>query len=143
LGDFDIVSKLNWKGNGEHGQKRASTAFWYQCILSQVLICVLITFWSYLTFWWGNGVKGPNCSLILVLYAKGGEIKAKTTGSANHLWISKKLVLASLCLIKTLLLQKLFSYGGENWLWEKGEFLAFDKNSLERSFELSKQVLLM
>jgi hypothetical protein len=30
-------------------------------------------------------------------------------------------------LIKTLLLQKLFSYGGEFRLWEKGESLAFDQ----------------
>jgi hypothetical protein len=78
-------------------------------------------------FWWGNGVKGPNNYPILVLNAKGGEIKAKATGSANHLWISKMLVLDSCCLIKTLLLQKLFSYGGKIWLWEKGGVLAFDQ----------------
>jgi hypothetical protein len=62
-----------------------------------------------------------------VLNDKGGEIKAKATGSANHLWISKIVELDSLCLIKTLLLQKVFSYGGENRLWEMGEFLAFDQ----------------
>jgi hypothetical protein len=45
--------------------------------------------WSYLTFLLGNEVKGPNSSSVLVLNAKGGEIKAKAIGSANHLWISK------------------------------------------------------
>jgi hypothetical protein len=72
-------------------------------------------------------LKWPNSSPVLLLNAKGGEIKAKATGSANHLWISNILVLDSWYLIKTLLLQKLFSYGGEIWLWEKGEFLAFDQ----------------
>jgi hypothetical protein len=55
-----------------------------------------------------------------VLNAKGGEIKAKANGPTNHLSISKIVELESLCLIKTLLLQKLFSYGGEFRLWEKG-----------------------
>jgi hypothetical protein len=34
-------------------------------------------------FWWGNGVKGAKNDPILVLNAKGGEIKAKATGSAT------------------------------------------------------------
>jgi hypothetical protein len=74
-----------------------------------------------LTFWWGNEVKGPQRSPVLVLNAKGGEIKAKANGSANHLWISKILELESLWLIKTLLLQKeVVLLWGEVWLWEKG-----------------------
>jgi hypothetical protein len=93
-----------------------------------------------LTFWWGNGVKGPTSSTILVLNAKGGEIKAKATGSANHLWISKVMELDSLCLIKTLLLQKNVLLRGENWLWEKGG--VFDIFTLERSLDLPKQVCL-
>jgi hypothetical protein len=101
-------------------KERASTAFRYQRILSQVLICVLIVFWSYLTFLRGNGVKGQNSSPILVLNAKGGEIKAKATRSANHLWISKFQNFRVRILGVTLLLPKLFSYGGEIWLWEKG-----------------------
>jgi hypothetical protein len=112
--------------------------------LSQVLICVLIAFCSYLTFWWGNGVKGPKNSPVLVLDAKEGDIKAKAIGSANHLWISKIVELDSWCLIKTLLLRKLFSYEGEVWLWEKGRvFWHFIKFTLERSFDLPKQVFLM
>jgi hypothetical protein len=62
-----------------------------------------------------------------VLHANGGEFKAKANESVKHLRISKIVELDSLCLIKTLLLQKLFSYGGEIRLWEKGEFLAFDQ----------------
>jgi hypothetical protein len=41
--------------------------------------------------------------------------------------ISKIVELEALYLIKTLLLQKLFSYGGDFLLWEKGEFVAFDQ----------------
>jgi hypothetical protein len=58
------------------------------------------------------GLKGQRFSF-LVLNAKGEEIKAKANGSANHLCILKIVELESLCLIKTLLLQKIFSYGGE------------------------------
>jgi hypothetical protein len=49
----------------------------------------LFMFSDYLLFYsrflCGNEVKGPNSSSVLVLDAKGGEIKAKATGSANHL----------------------------------------------------------
>jgi hypothetical protein len=62
-----------------------------------------------------------------VLNAKGGEIKAKAK------WISQPLEnfensRVRICdLSKILLLQKFISYGGEFWLWEKGEFLALDQ----------------
>jgi hypothetical protein len=61
-----------------------------------------------------------------VLNAKGGEIKAKAIGSANHLWILK-IIVRIFDLSKILLLQILVSCGGEFWLWEKGEFLALDQ----------------
>jgi hypothetical protein len=125
-------------------KERASTAFQYQYILSQVLICVLIAFWTYLTFWWGSGVKGPTSSPVLVPNAKGGQIKAKATRSANHLWISKIVELDYWCLIKIVLLQKkLLSYGGEIRLWEKGSFWHLIKFTLEKSFDLPKQVFLI
>jgi hypothetical protein len=66
-----------------------------------------------------------------VLNAKGGEIKAKATGSANHLRILKTVELEFVICPKILLLQNLVSYGGEFWLWEKGEFLALDQLFLE------------
>jgi hypothetical protein len=37
-------------------------------------------------------------------------------------------------LIKTLLLQKQFSCGGEIRLWEKGKFLVFDQNYSRKIF---------
>jgi hypothetical protein len=76
---------------------------------------------------WGNGVKGPNNSPVLVFNAKGGEIKAKSNWISQPLVNIKILVLYSWCLIKTLLLQKLFSCGGEIWLWGKGGVLALDQ----------------
>jgi hypothetical protein len=122
LSTLDRFSKLYWKGKVNLDKERASTAFRYQCILSQARTCVLIAFCAYLTFWWGNGVKGPKRSPVLVLNAKEGEIEAKANGSANHLWVSKICRVRIFVFdIKTLLLRKLFSYGGEFWLWEKGE----------------------
>jgi hypothetical protein len=84
------------------------------------------------------GLKGQILLLFWCLMPKGGEIKAKKTGSANHLWISKMLVLDSCCLIKTLLLQKLFSYGGEIWLWEKGGVFGIWSNLLLRDLLISQ-----
>jgi hypothetical protein len=65
---------------------------------------------------------------VLVLNAKGGEIKAKATGPANHLRILKIVELEFVICLKILLLQNLISYGGEFWLWEKGEFLVLDQS---------------
>jgi hypothetical protein len=63
-----------------------------------------------------------------VLNAKGGEIKAKATGSATTCEFQNFSVVSILVFfIKTLLFQKLLSYEGEIWLWEKGEFLVFDQ----------------
>jgi hypothetical protein len=79
---------------------------------------LLLPFCSYLTFLWGNEVKGPKRSPALVLNAKGGEIKAKANGSANHLWNFKNVELEALYLIKTLLLQNR-SLMGEKFHYEK------------------------
>ena len=49
---------------------------------------------------------------VLVLNAKGGEIKAKANGSANHLRILK-IVELDFDFVKILKLQNLVSYGGE------------------------------
>jgi hypothetical protein len=53
--------------------------------------------------------------------------KQKQNGSANHLWIFKIEELEFVFFVKILVLQNLVSYGGEFWLWEKGEFLALDQ----------------
>jgi hypothetical protein len=64
--------------------------------------------------------KRPNSSSVLVLNAKGGEIKAKATGSA----ITCEFQIFSVSIFgfwsKPFLLQKLLSYAGEILLWEKG-----------------------
>jgi hypothetical protein len=54
-----------------------------------------------------------------VLNDKGGEIKAKANGSANHLWLLKIEELEfGFC--QNAIIEKLVSYGGEFWLWVKG-----------------------
>jgi hypothetical protein len=50
------------------------------CSKSLYLFLISLGFTSFL---WGNGVKRLNSSSVLVLDAKGGEIKAKATGSAT------------------------------------------------------------
>jgi hypothetical protein len=76
-----------------------------------------------------------------VLNAKGGEIKAKANGSANHLWILKvvELEFVHLWILKIVELEfvicpkysyycKIWSLIGENFDYGKnGEFLALDQ----------------
>jgi hypothetical protein len=78
-------------------------------------------------FLWGNGVKRANNDPILVLNAKGGEIKAKANGSANHLWILKTIEL-ELLICPKYSYYKIWSLVGENFDYgKKGEFLTLDQ----------------
>jgi hypothetical protein len=62
-----------------------------------------------------------------VLNAKGGEIKAKANGSANHLWILKIIELEFLICPKYSYC-KIWSLMGENFDYgKKGPFLALDQ----------------
>jgi hypothetical protein len=61
-----------------------------------------------------------------VLNAKGGEIKARATGSANHLRILKIVVLEFVICPKYSNC-KIWSLMGENFDYGKGEFLALDQ----------------
>jgi hypothetical protein len=86
-----------------------------------------LPFCSYLTFWWGSGVKGAKSYLVLVLNAKGGEIKAKANGSANHLWILK-IVELEFAFSPKYSYYKIWSLMGENIDYgKKGEFLVLDQ----------------
>jgi hypothetical protein len=62
-----------------------------------------------------------------VLNAKGEKVKVKATGSTTTCVFQK-----SLCLVLVFYqnppIAKQLPCGGEIWLWEKGEFLAFDQN---------------
>jgi hypothetical protein len=72
------------------------------------------------------GLKGQNDS-VLVLNAKGGEIKAKATGSANHLRILKIVELEFVICLKHSYC-KIWSLMGENFDYgKKGEFLVLDQ----------------
>jgi hypothetical protein len=61
-----------------------------------------------------------------VFNAKGGEIKAKANGSANHLWFLKMGLELLICPQYSYC--KIWSLVGKNFLlWEKGEFLVLDQ----------------
>jgi hypothetical protein len=83
-----------------------------------------LPFALYWHFWWGNGVERAKNDPVLVLNAKGGEIKAKANGSANHLRILK-IVELEFDFDKILkiwsLVRRIFDYG------QKGEFLVLDQ----------------
>jgi hypothetical protein len=77
-----------------------------------------------------------------VLNAKGGEIKAKANGSANHLRILK-IVELEFDFVKLLKLLNLVSYGGEFFDYgKKGEFWYVINFSIGISLDLPKQVCL-
>jgi hypothetical protein len=72
------------------------------------------------------GLTGQN-DPVLVLHAKGGEIKAKATGSANHLRILK-IVELEFVICPKYSYCKIWSLMGENFDYgKKGEFLALDQ----------------
>jgi hypothetical protein len=116
----------------------ASTAFQYQCTLSQVLICVLSAFWSYLTFLWGNGVKGPNRSPVLVLNAKGEKLRPKqldqpTTCEFQNFRVRTLGIWSKPSYFKNCsLMGEKFDYV------KKGEFLVFDQNYSWKIFWFAK-----
>ena len=66
--------------------EKTSTALQYQCTYFQVHTYALIAFLLLIDiFGEAMGLKGPKNDPVLVLNAKGGEIKAKANGSSNHL----------------------------------------------------------
>jgi hypothetical protein len=59
-------------------KERASTAFWYQCILSQVLICVFsLPFALIRHFGEAMGSKGQTVLLFWCLMPKGEKLRPK------------------------------------------------------------------
>jgi hypothetical protein len=72
---------------------------------------------------WGKRAKNDP---VLVLNAKGGEIKAKATGLVNHLRILK-IVELELVICPKYSYCKIWSLMGENFDYgKKGEFLALE-----------------
>jgi hypothetical protein len=68
------------------------------------------------------GFKGPNSSHVLVFNAKGGEIKAKATGSTTTCEFFKSFSVRILYCKNRSLMGEKFDYG------ENGEFMVFDQN---------------
>jgi hypothetical protein len=113
---------MNWKGKGGLGQRRG---FHYipvsiSCPMSLSVFSHCLRF--YLWFLWGNGVKRPKSSSVLVLNAKGQEIKAKATGSATTCVFFKILVWVYLVFDQNPFIAKIALLWGGNLIMGKGEF---------------------
>jgi hypothetical protein len=72
------------------------------------------------------GLKGQQVLLFWCLMPKGEKIRPKQLDQPTTCEFQNFSVRVFV-FDQTLLLQKLFSYGGESRLWKKWEFLAFDK----------------
>ena len=118
-----LVSKVHWKGKWTWTLQRLPLHSGIGVFNSKFILMLLLPFCFYLTFWWVNEVKWPKRSPVLVLNAKGGEIKAKANGSANHLWILKIIELEFLICPKYsyckswLLVGRSVDYGKKGSFW--------------------------
>jgi hypothetical protein len=92
--------------------EKTSTALRYKCTYFQVHTCNLIAFLLLIDiFGEAMGLKRVNNDPVLVLNAKGGEIKAKANGSATTCLKNNRVRIFDLS--KMILLQNLVSCGGE------------------------------
>jgi hypothetical protein len=88
------------------------------------------------------GLKGAKNDPILVLNAKGGEIKGQSKWISYHLWILKKIRVRTFDLSKILLLQNLVSCGENFDYGKRGSFWHLINFSLGISLYMPKQVCL-
>jgi hypothetical protein len=119
--------KIYWKGKWTWMTTRLPLHSGSSIFNSKFILVLSLPLCSYLIFWWGNGVKGPKMIPFWCFMPKGEKLRAKATGSANHLWISKIVELEfvfctndSYCKIWSLMGVN-FDYG------KKVEFLAVDQ----------------
>jgi hypothetical protein len=88
-------------------------------INSKFILMLYLPFCSSLTFWWGNGVKGPKMIPFWCLMPKGEKLRPKQMDQLPLVNFENNRV-RTFDLSKILLLQNLVSCGREFWLWEKG-----------------------
>jgi hypothetical protein len=120
---LNLVSKEVWKGKGGLGPCKTSIALWWKSNWFQVHLCTLIAFLLLVEdFGEAMGLKGQNWSL-LVLDAKGGEIKAKARNGSETTWVFwKSRVRVFVCqnTLVCLLLSKVDLLWGEYLIMGKG-----------------------
>ena len=142
LSTFDVVSKVHWKRKWTWMLQRLPLHSGIGVFNSMFILMLYLPFALNWHIWWGNGVKRAKNDPVLVLNAKGGEIKAKANGSANHMWNFKNVELEALYLIKTLLLQNRSLMGEKFHHGKRGSFWHLIKFTLEISLYFLNQVCL-
>jgi hypothetical protein len=86
------------------------------------------------------GLKGPKGYPVLVLNAKGGEIKGQSKWISQPLVYFKNIEVETLYLIKTLLFENCSLMGEKLIMGKRGSFTHLIKFALDRSLDLPKQV---
>jgi hypothetical protein len=131
---------MDWKGTGGLGQ-----TIGFHCIsVSMYLVpspslCFLIAFGFTRDFLWGNEVKGQIVLLFWCLMLKGEKLRPKQLDQLPLVYFSKIYSVRILVFfIKTLLLQKPLSCGGEIRLWEKGGVFGTWSNLVSQMFWFAK-----
>jgi hypothetical protein len=108
------------KGKGELGPRKD-----FHCTLVLVysppssFLCSYCLLLLIDNFWWGNGVKGATNDPVLVLDAKGGQIKAKANGSATT-WEFLKTIELELLTCQNTLIAKFGLLWGDFMIMGKG-----------------------
>jgi hypothetical protein len=108
------------KGKSELGQRKELPLHFGKLYLVLSSLLFLLPLRFYLTFWWGNRVKGSKVIPFWCLMPKGEKLRCHSK------WISQPHVNFKNCrvriwiLSKLLLLQNLVSYGGEFLIMGKG-----------------------
>jgi hypothetical protein len=116
---------VQWKENGLGRCKDFHCTSVLVYLLPSPYLCSYCLFALNWQFWWGNGVKGPRMIPFWCLIPKGEKLRPKQTDQLPLVNFENNRV-RTFWFAKILQLQNLVSYGGEFWLWEKGEFLALD-----------------
>jgi hypothetical protein len=143
MSTFDIVSKLNWKGKGELGQRKG---FHYipvsMYLVPSSYLCFLIAFDVIWHFCEAMRLKGQIVLLFWCLMPKGEKLRPKQQDQPTTcdfkvfcvriLGVRSK---PSYCKNCSLMGEK-FDYG------KRGSFWYLIKITLESSFDLPKQVFL-
>jgi hypothetical protein len=141
----DVVLKVHWKGKWTWTMQRLPLHSGISVLTSKFIFMLSLPFCSLLTFWWGNGVKGPKMFLFWCLMPKGEKLRPKQMDQLPlcEFWIFLKTIELELLNCSKYSYCKIWSLVRVNFDYgKKGEFLVLDQFFIGISLDLPKQVCL-